>query len=57
MDVEIVSKFLSTLSEDDSHSRRIVPWRPQTIEWDANDLNALAGEIPSYLKAYLPTQH
>jgi carotenoid cleavage dioxygenase-like enzyme len=46
MDVEIVGKFLSTLPEDDDHPYRTGPWRPQTTEWDADDLTAVAGEIP-----------
>ena len=35
---EIVGKFLSTLPEDDDHPYRTGPWRPQTTEWDADDL-------------------
>jgi len=46
MDVEIVGKFLSTLTEDDDHPYRTGPWRPQTSEWDADDLTAVEGEIP-----------
>jgi carotenoid cleavage dioxygenase-like enzyme len=46
MDVEIVGKFLSTLPEDDDHPYRIGPWRPQTTEWDADDLTAVEGELP-----------
>jgi carotenoid cleavage dioxygenase len=46
MDVEIVGKFLSTLPEDDDHPYRTGPWRPQTTEWDADDLTAVDGEIP-----------
>lgn len=46
MDVEIVGKFLSTLPEDDDHPYRTGPWRPQTTEWDADDLIAVEGEIP-----------
>lgn len=46
MDVEIVGKFLSTLPEDDDHPYRTGPWRPQTTEWDADDLVAVEGEIP-----------
>lgn len=45
-DVEIVGKFLSTLPEDDDHPYRTGPWRPQTTEWDADDLVAVDGEIP-----------
>jgi carotenoid cleavage dioxygenase-like enzyme len=46
MDVEIVGKFLSTLPEDDDHPYRTGPWRPQTTEWDADDLSVVEGEIP-----------
>ena len=46
---EIVGKFLSTLPEDDDHPYRTGPWRPQTTEWDADDLTAVEGEIPSDL--------
>jgi carotenoid cleavage dioxygenase-like enzyme len=46
MDVEIVGKFLSTLPEDDDHPYRTGPWRPQTSEWDADDLTVVEGEIP-----------
>ena len=45
-DVAIVGKFLSTLPEDDDHPYRTGPWRPQTNEWDADDLAAVEGEIP-----------
>jgi carotenoid cleavage dioxygenase-like enzyme len=44
--VEIVGKYLSTLPEDDDHPYRTGPWRPQTTEWDADDLRAVEGEIP-----------
>jgi carotenoid cleavage dioxygenase len=46
---EIVGKFLSTLPEDDDHPYRTGPWRPQTTEWDADDLTVVAGEIPTDL--------
>ena len=46
MDVEVVGKFLSTLPEDDDHPYRTGPWRPQTTEWDADDLTVVEGEIP-----------
>jgi len=45
-DVSIVGKYLSTLPEDDDHPYRTGPWRPQTTEWDADDLQAVEGEIP-----------
>jgi carotenoid cleavage dioxygenase-like enzyme len=46
---EIVGKFLSTLPEDDDHPYRTGPWRPQTTEWDADDLTAVEGEVPTDL--------
>lgn len=46
MDVELVGKFLSTLPEDDDHPYRTGPWRPQTTEWNADDLTAVEGQIP-----------
>src|ERR1700742_2568432 len=49
MDVEIVAKHLSTLPEDDDHPYRTGPWRPQTTEWDADDLTVVEGEIPTDL--------
>jgi len=49
MNPEIVGKFLSTLPEDDDHPYRTGPWRPQTTEWDADDLTAVEGEVPADL--------
>jgi carotenoid cleavage dioxygenase len=46
MNTDIVGKFLSTLPEDDDHPYRTGPWRPQTTEWDSDDLTAVEGEIP-----------
>ena len=46
---EIVGKFLSTLPEDDDHPYRTGPWRPQTCEWDSDDLTVVAGELPADL--------
>lgn len=46
---EIVGKFLSTLPEDDDHPYRTGPWRPQTCEWDSDDLTVIAGELPADL--------
>ncbi len=34
------------LPEDDDHPYRTGPWRPQTTEWDADDLTVVQGEIP-----------
>ncbi|OBF27766.1 apocarotenoid-15,15'-oxygenase [Mycobacterium sp. ACS1612] len=49
MNTEIVGKFLSTLPEDDDHPYRTGPWRPQTTEWDADDLTVVQGELPTDL--------
>jgi carotenoid cleavage dioxygenase len=46
---EIVARFLSTLPEDDHHPYRTGPWRPQTTEWNDDDLTVVAGEIPADL--------
>jgi carotenoid cleavage dioxygenase-like enzyme len=34
------------LPEDDDHPYRTGPWRPQTIEWDADGLTPVEGEVP-----------
>lgn len=47
MDITIVGKYLSTLPEDDDHPYRTGPWRPQTTEWDADDLTTVTGEVPA----------
>ncbi|MBP1817197.1 carotenoid oxygenase family protein [Mycobacterium sp. OAE908] len=49
MTPEIVGKCLSTLPEDDDHPYRTGPWRPQTTEWDADDLRPVEGEVPADL--------
>ncbi len=49
MNVELVGRVLSTLPEDDDHPYRTGPWRPQTTEWNADDLEVVAGEIPADL--------
>jgi carotenoid cleavage dioxygenase-like enzyme len=49
MDVEIVGRMLSTLPEDDDHPYRTGPWRPQTREWRADDLEVVQGEVPTDL--------
>ena len=41
MDVEVVGRLLSTLPEDDDHPYRTGPWRPQTTEWQADDLQVV----------------
>ncbi|MDP9844080.1 carotenoid oxygenase family protein [Streptosporangium lutulentum] len=49
MDVEVVGRVLSTLPQDDDHPYRTGPWRPQTTEWRAEDLEVIEGEIPADL--------
>jgi carotenoid cleavage dioxygenase-like enzyme len=49
MDVEIVGRMLSTLPEDDDHPYRTGPWRPQTTEWLADDLQVVQGAVPADL--------
>ncbi|MGE0214684.1 carotenoid oxygenase family protein [Mycolicibacterium sp.] len=46
---EVVAKFLSTLPEEDDHPYRTGPWRPQTTEWDHDDLPVVEGQIPADL--------
>jgi carotenoid cleavage dioxygenase len=46
MDVEVVGRMLSTLPEDDDHPYRTGPWRPQTTEWRAEDLEVVEGVVP-----------
>ena len=47
-DVEVYAKLLSTLPEDDDHPYRSGPWRPQSVEYDADDLD-VQGELPDDL--------
>ncbi|MGV9798338.1 carotenoid oxygenase family protein [Mycobacterium sp. NPDC003449] len=49
MHTDLVAKYLSTLPEDDDHPYRTGAWRPQTCEYDADDLSVVAGEIPADL--------
>lgn len=49
MDVDVVGRILSTLPEDDDHPYRTGPWRPQSSEWVADDLEVVEGEIPADL--------
>jgi len=49
MNTDVVAKYLSTLPDDDDHPYRTGAWRPQTTEWDADDLAAVEGEIPADL--------
>jgi carotenoid cleavage dioxygenase-like enzyme len=47
-DVEVYGKMLSTLPDDDDHPYRSGPWRPQHVEYDADDLR-VEGELPDDL--------
>ncbi|GAB90770.1 carotenoid oxygenase family protein [Gordonia rhizosphera] len=49
MDIEVLGRYLSTLPADDDHPYRTGPWRPQTTEWRADDLDVVSGEIPTDL--------
>jgi carotenoid cleavage dioxygenase len=49
MDVEVYGKMLSTLPGDDDHPYRSGPWRPQQLEYNADDLDVTEGEIPADL--------
>lgn len=46
MDTELVGRMLSTLPEEDDHPYRTGPWRPQTGEWDAPEVEVVSGSIP-----------
>ena len=48
VDVEVYGKMLSTLPEDDDHPYRSGAWRPQHVEYDADDLD-VQGELPDDL--------
>ncbi len=48
VDVEVYGKMLSTLRQDDDHPYRSGPWRPQTIENDADELH-VEGDLPDDL--------
>jgi carotenoid cleavage dioxygenase len=47
-DVEVYGKMLSTLPDDDDHPYRSGAWRPQNVEYDADDLR-VTGELPDDL--------
>jgi carotenoid cleavage dioxygenase len=46
MNVRVVSRFESRLPADDDHPYRTGAHRPNTIEYDATDLEVVAGEVP-----------
>ena len=48
VDVEVYGKMLSTLPADDDHPYRSGAWRPQHVEYDAEELQ-VQGELPDDL--------
>lgn len=50
MDIRIVKRHERRLPEDDDHPYRTGAWRPNLTEYDAFDLEVLAGEIPRDLE-------
>ncbi|MBJ8346007.1 carotenoid oxygenase family protein [Antrihabitans sp. YC2-6] len=46
---ELVARVLSALPDDDDHPYRTGAWTPQRNEWNAPELELLAGEIPADL--------
>ncbi len=48
VDVDVYGKMLSTLPEYDDHPYRSGPWRPQHIEYDADELQ-VEGDLPGDL--------
>ena len=47
-DVEVYGKMLRTLPDDDDHPYRSGAWRPQNVEYDADELE-VQGELPGDL--------
>ena len=45
----LVSTVTSTLPDDDDHPYRTGAWTPNHREWDAGDLEVVAGELPADL--------
>lgn len=45
MELELVNRYLSTIPPDEDHPYLTGPWRPQTGEWDVDDMDVV-GEIP-----------
>jgi len=46
MDLELIARMVSTLPDDDDHPYRTGPWRPQTAQWAAEDLDVVQGSVP-----------
>ncbi|MEY2419181.1 MAG: hypothetical protein QOG90_1861 [Actinomycetota bacterium] len=49
MKVEVVGRVDSTLPTDDAHPYRTAAWKPNFVEYDATDLDIVAGAIPDDL--------
>src|SRR5205823_302382 len=49
MKVEVVGRVPSTLPADDTHPYRTGAWTPNVVEYDATDLDVVAGAIPDDL--------
>ncbi len=49
MRVEVVHRWPSGLPADDDHPYRTGAWRPNLVEYDADDLDVVAGAIPAEL--------
>ena len=47
----------SRLPADDDHPYRTGAWRPNFVEYDADDLDVVEGAIPADLDGRLPAQH
>jgi len=50
VNVRIVERFVSKLPPSDMHPYRTGAWRPNLVEYDATDLDVVAGEIPKDLE-------
>jgi carotenoid cleavage dioxygenase-like enzyme len=48
VEIEILGRALTTIPADDDHPYRTGPWRPQTVERKADDLDVV-GELPTDL--------
>jgi carotenoid cleavage dioxygenase-like enzyme len=49
MRTRIVERWTSRLPADDDHPYRTGAWRPNLVEWDADDLDVVEGRIPEAL--------
>ena len=49
MNVRVVDRIASTLPADDAHPYRTGAWQPNVVEYDATELDVVAGAIPDDL--------